>query len=213
MFLAGSATGGLALTAGCLDFVLGNGPLKFEADQVAPPQSTLDDTEYEDGTIGEETIEETVEARGIERDVRATYWVSTYMKDVEYDGEQHEGSLFAAVSVPAMEFAGRSLNPLDDQSNEKVLEEFLGQVESEGSQIENIEHDESFTLTILDDVRDVDVFVGETEFAGERVDVDIRMTSFDHEDDLIVLLGSHPKLLADEGATIEELMESVVHPA
>lgn len=210
-FLAGSATTGLALTAGCLDFVLGDGPLEFHADQVAPTQSALDETGYEEQSIDEETIEESVEA-GVEREVRATIWLSTYTKELEFNGEQQEASLFAAVSIPAIEVAGRSFNPLDDLSNEELLEEFLGEVGGDRGSIEDIDHEETFSLSVLDSTRDVDVFVGETEFQGERVDVDIRMTSFDHEDDLIVLLGSHPQLLADEGPAIEELMESVEHP-
>ena len=210
-FLAAGATGGLALTAGCLDFVLGRGPLEFQAARVAPTDGALDETGYEEESVDEETIEERVEASGVEREVRASYWVSTYTNAVEYEGEEREAALFGSVAVPAMEIAGRSFNPLDDLSNRELLEEFLGEVD-DGDQIENLDHGESFSLSVLDAVRDIDVFVGETELDGDRIDVDVVVTSFTHEDDMIILLGSYPSALADEGPAIEALIESVEHP-
>ncbi|WP_265111753.1 DUF6517 family protein [Halosolutus halophilus] len=210
-FLAAGAVGGLSLTAGCLDFVRGTEPLEFHADRVAPTQSTLDDTDYEEREVREEAIDESVDV-GVEREVSASVWLSTYTKTVGYKGQQMEASLFAAISIPSMEVAGRSLNPLDDMTNEELLDEFLGEMDGEHGQVEDVEHDESFTLEVLDETRDVDVFVGETEIYGERVDVELRMTSFDHEGDILVLLGSYPEMLADEGPAVEELMESVEHP-
>ncbi|MFC4542058.1 DUF6517 family protein [Halosolutus amylolyticus] len=211
-FLAAGASLGLAATAGCLDFVQGNEPLEFHADRVAPAQSALEDTEYEERAIEKETIEESVEA-GVEREVRATVWLSSYTKEMAYQDEQQEASLFTAISIPGMEVAGRSFNPIDDMTNEELLDEFVDEMDGEHGQVEDLDHQETYTLEVLDGTRDVDVFLGETEFQGERVDVELRMTSFDHEGDILVLLGSYPEMLADEGPTIDDLMKSVEHPA
>ena len=211
--LAAGATGGLALTAGCLDVVLGNEPLEFDADRVAPTDAALSETGYEESSVKDDPLERTVELPGgIERDVRATVWRSIYTKQVKYAGGTHEGAAFAAVSIPGMEVAGRSLNPLDDTSNEKLLERFLSQIPSDNGEISNVQHDSSFGLDILGDGREVDLFVGQSDLEGETIDIELKVTSFDHEGDLLVLLGTYPKMLTAEGANAEVLMESAAHP-
>lgn len=114
--------------------------------------------------------------------------------------------------MPAVEILGRSFNPLEDLGNNELVERLLEEVDSEAGQIEDIEHRESFGLEILGDGRDVDTFVGESTFDGEEIEIELTLTSFVNEDDLLVLLGTHPEMLAEESANIEELLESVDHP-
>lgn len=210
--LAAGATGTIALTAGCLGFVLGDEPLEFDADRVAPTDQKLDKTGYEENEVNEETIERTEEIGGVERDFKASLWTSIYTKTVEYGGQEREGSAFAAVSIPGMTVAGRSINPLAEMSNKELLEEFLSQLEGENGSIDDIHHDETFSLDIFGESRDVDAFTGESEMDGQTIDIEIKVASFDHEDDLLVLLGVYPKRLTEESANVEELMESAEHP-
>ncbi|RQG97751.1 DUF6517 family protein [Natrarchaeobius chitinivorans] len=207
--LAAGATGTLALTAGCLDFVTGDGPLEFAAERVTPSASALEETGYEEDDSTQEVIEETIDV-GVERDVRASLWVSTYTKSRTIEGVEREANNFVAVSIPGMEVLGRSFNPLADMSNEELLEEFLGEANGD---VEDIDHEESFTLDVLGSGREVDRFTGQTQEAGEVIEVSLTLTSFLHDDDLIVLLGTHPEVLAEEAANVEVLMESAEHPA
>lgn len=211
--LAAGATGTIALTAGCLGFVLGNEPLEFAADRVAPTDEMVAETGYKERAVEQRTMERSESIGGIERDFEASLWTSSYSKAVEYRGQTREGSVFTAVSVPGMEVAGQSVNPLDEMSNEELLEEFLGRVDSNRGTVDNIRHQESFALEILGESRDVDSFVGESELDGEPLDVELTLASFDHEDDLLVLLGVLPKRLTEESANVELLMESVEHTA
>lgn len=210
--LAAGATGTLALTAGCLDFALGNGPLELSAERVAPTDEALENAGYDEYEIDDRSVEETIEV-GVERDIEATIRTSVYSKDVEYRGVEHEGAFFAAVSIPDFSVLGRSFNPVSDMSNEDLLEEFVDEIDSDHADVENLSREDSFSLEILGDSRNVELFVGESEFEGEPIDVEIPVTSFDHEDDLIVLLGNYPAPLSEESANAEELMESVEHPA
>lgn len=209
--LAAGATGTLALTAGCLDFVLGNGPLELEAERVAPTDAALEDTGYDEHEIEQQSIEETIDV-GIERDVKAAAWSSIYSKEIEYQGQTHEGSFFAAISIPDISALGYSFNPITDMSNEELLEEFLDKLDGDQSSIENITHQETVSFEILDESRDIDIFEGESDLDGQPVDVEIKITSFEHDGDLLVLLGSYPAPLGDESANAEVLMESVEHP-
>lgn len=211
--LAAGATGTLALTAGCLDVVLGNGPLEFDSDRVAPTEDALEEAGYGESGVNNDAIERTVDLPGgVERDVRAGVWRSVYTKEVDYLGETREGAAFAAVSIPGMKVAGRSLNPLDDMSNGELLERFLSEVPSDHGDISDIQREDSFGLDILGDGREVDLFVGQSELEGETIDIEIKIASFEHDGDLLVVLGTYPKLLTAEAANVEELMESVEHP-
>lgn len=211
--LAAGATGTLALTAGCLDFALGNGPLEFSGDRVAPSDGALEETEYTEESVEERSIEKSAEVGlSIEREFKAGIWQSTYVKDVSILGGEREAALFTTLSIPAVEVAGRSFNPLEDLSNGELVERLLGEVDSEAGQIEGIEHEESFGLDVLGDGRDVDTFIGQSTYDGEEIDVELTLTSFVHEDDLLVLLGTHPEVLAEESANVEVLLESAEHP-
>ncbi|AEH38836.1 DUF6517 family protein [Halopiger xanaduensis] len=209
--LAAGTTSALALTAGCLDFVLGNGPLEFDAERVAPTDAAFEETGYEETQVEEQSIDETIQA-GVERDVRASMWLSLYSKARDLQGETIDASVFAAVSIPAIEVAGRSFNPIENMSNEELLEEVMNRAGDDFGSVRNIGREESFGLDILGAGREVDVFSGETEFEGRTVEVEISLTSFAHEEDLLILVGSHPKPFAEESANLEVLMESVEHP-
>lgn len=80
--LAAGATGTLALSAGCLGFVLGNEPLDFTAARAAPTDVALEETGYDEVESNHETIEETIEV-GVSREVRASFWVVTYSKEID----------------------------------------------------------------------------------------------------------------------------------
>lgn len=209
--LAAGVTGSLALAAGCLDFALGNAPLEVAAERAAPTDAALDAAGYEERAVEQRSIEERVDV-GVERDVEATVWTSTYTKEIDYRGTEGEGCAFAAISIPDVSVAGRSFNPVGELSNEELLSEYRGELERGGNSIDDLTRRESFGLEILGDGRPVDVFEGTTTFEGERIDVDLAVTSFAHEGDRLVLVGSHPAALAAESATVEELMESVEHP-
>ncbi|MDQ2052501.1 DUF6517 family protein [Natronolimnohabitans sp. A-GB9] len=209
--LAAGVSGTLALTAGCLDFIRGDGPLELEAERVAPSESALEEAGYEEHEIERETIHERVDV-GVEREVSASVWLSSYATEIEYQGHEHDGAFFAAISVPDVSVAGYSANPIDGMSNEELLEEFHGELDGEYDAPDDLSHRESFGLDILGDGREVDVFEGETELDGERIEIDVVVSSFAHEDDVLILLGSYPAALADESVAAEELMESVEHP-
>ncbi|SDQ63949.1 DUF6517 family protein [Natronobacterium texcoconense] len=209
--LAAGATGTVASTAGCLDFVLGDGPLEFTAARVAPTDAALEETGYEEDGVEEQSFEETVDV-GVEREVEASLWASIYTKERELAGQSHEAGVFAAVSVPGMEVAGYSVNPLEEMSSNELLEEFLNEVEVGDREIGNLAYEESVDLSILGESREVEQFSGETEYAGQDVDVEIALTSFNHEGDLLVLLGSYPEEFSDEAENVEALLESVEHP-
>lgn len=210
--LAAGATAGVALTAGCLDFVLGNAPLEFDAQMVRPTDDQLEESAYEELEADWERITEAVTVGGAEREISASVWASTYSKTVEVQGERLEAALFAAVSLPKMEVLGRPLNPILELSNEELLAEFQGEFDGQYGQLDDLQRVDDFGLPILGAGRTVDVFTTETDVDGEVLEITLFVSSFAHDGDVIVLLGGFPELLPEEGVNIELLMESVEHP-
>ena len=284
--LAAGATGALALTAGCFEFVTGDGPLEFEAARAGPTEAALEETGYELADVEEERFEETVEF-GVEREIRASFWYATYTKSptldddgaeelLEGDGSSLEGTddedgaddvdeiddeeleealldeygdglpddeteaddtdeggtldeldgasmddavpldsgevgehTFVALSTPGIEVAGRSLNPLEGLAADELLEELLDQSDQN---VEDVSHEESFTLEILGEDRDVERFTGHAGANGETAPVTLTVTSFGHADDFVVLLGAHLEAFEAEAEHVETLMASVEHP-
>jgi len=265
--LAAGATGALALTAGCFEFVTGDGPLEFTAARAGPTDAALEETGYETADVEEETFDETVEL-GVEREIRASFWISTYTKgvDPESDGadelledvadgdgdddidgteteeleeallDEHDDELsdddggledtpiddavpidadelgehtFVTVSTPGIEVAGRSLNPLEGLAADELLEELLDQSNQD---VEDVSHEETVTLEILGEDRDVERFTGRAGGTGDGARVSLTVTSFGHEDDFVVLLGAHLESFEAEADNVETLMASVDHP-
>lgn len=208
--LAAGATGVLALSSGCLGFVLGE-PLEFEASKALPTDAALAETGYEHHDSGWERIEETV-SLGVEREIHASFWSAVYSKEVSIQGQRQEAAMFGAVSLPAMEIAGSVQNPLDDMDNREILDEVRGQIEGNYGSLRDIRHHERTVVSILGADRTVDVYTATTDLEDEEMELRLPVTMFGHEDDLLVLVGGYPRLLPDEGVNIEVLMESVEHP-
>ncbi|ARS88591.1 hypothetical protein B1756_01675 [Natrarchaeobaculum aegyptiacum] len=74
----------LALTAGCLDFIRGDGPLEFEAALATPSDDALAETGYEEAAIDGEEFDETVEF-GVEREIHASFWLASYTKQASLE--------------------------------------------------------------------------------------------------------------------------------
>lgn len=211
-FLAASATGALALSAGCLDAALGKAPFEFRAEPALPTDAALAETGYEEVEVESESFEETVDV-GVERDVHASFWLGLYAKEIEVQEQSVEAATFAAISVPAMELFGSSANPLDDLDSEELVDAFADEIAGEYGELRDVRHDGTVEVSILGDTRSVDRLLAEAEVDGQVVELVLTVAAFGHEDDLLVLVGAYPELLSEEGEDVETLMESVEHPA
>ncbi|MFC6718159.1 DUF6517 family protein [Natrialbaceae archaeon GCM10025810] len=215
--LAAAAGATVALSAGCLDFATGDGPLEFESDRVAPTDEALEDAEFEEEDVREEKIDEDLGELvdvDVDRRVEASFWISAYVHNAEFgDGSgSMEAAVFTALSIPGMDVLGSNQNPISDMDNDEIVDEFKEQLETDQGSLREVEHDTSYDLEVLDDERTVDVFDAVVERDGEEYDVVLEMASFDHEDDIIVLVGVYPEELEEDEPPIDDLMASVEHP-
>lgn len=211
--LAAAGTGAVALSAGCVDFALGNAPLEFTASRVAPTDQALGETGYVEDEVDQNVLEEEVDV-GVTREIRAAFWVSTYTKAVDVQTIDEDGALFGAVSMPKIELLGASFNPLMEMDSEELLEEIGGELEGGYGDLSDVEHLETISseTAVLGERRAVDVFEAGGDFGGEELDVELLVVTVEHEDDYLIFLGGYPQLFPDERDNVRDLLGSVEHP-
>ncbi|KTG11247.1 hypothetical protein AUR64_04790 [Haloprofundus marisrubri] len=208
--VATAALGALVASSGCLGFVTGQESLSFEADPAVAQESVANDTGYElDGTEAQ-TITREFSAAGQTRNVEVTNQISTCEKTLSLSllGEQKLG-VFAAISSPAVEIAGRTLNPIREFSNERLVQLLTSQYEG----LSNVNEVNSQTLRMLDKETRVTKYEATSTVENEEIPVFIHVTKVRHEDDFVVALGVYPQQLSGEESNIVSLIESVQHPA
>ncbi|WP_435318502.1 DUF6517 family protein [Haloarchaeobius sp. TZWSO28] len=206
--LLGSASAGIAATAGCLGIL--SGTSEFAADQAAVDEQVASDTNYVKQEPKEQTIEKTFSAAGQEKTVKVTNWVTQYYKTLDLPiASSQKAGVFALISSPKVEVVGQSFNPLKDWDERKLAKQIQSQYEgfSVGQQVDE------FAVQILGSAKTVTKFEGTATLSGNEVDVYLLLTgAVGHESDFVVPMGIYPQEI-DEQANVTKLMRNLVHPA
>ena len=205
--------GGAALvgTAGCVDFVTGEG-LFYESAQATVSEEALNETGYSEDEIDSFGIDESVSALGVSRTVEITNWQAEY----ERTGDQNILSSifddapysFIAVSTPQVSVLGQELNPVGNMD----AAELIDRVESQYDRISNIEEREEVDATVLDEDTTLTRFEAEAS-VDDLIDIPliIEITeAVESEDDLVLTVATYPDLVqySQEQNLIGEIEEN-----
>ena len=205
--------GGAALvgTAGCVDFVTGEG-LFYESAQATVSEEALNETGYSEDEIDSFGIDESVSALGVSRTVEITNWQAEY----ERTGDQNILSSisddapysFIAVSTPQVSVLGQELNPVGNMD----AAELIDRVESQYDRISNIEEREEVDATVLDEDTTLTRFEAEAS-VDDLIDIPliIEITeAVESEDDLVLTVATYPDLVqySQEQDVIGEIEEN-----
>ncbi|QAU12991.1 hypothetical protein EKH57_09805 [Halorubrum sp. BOL3-1] len=206
--LAGAV--GLASLAGCtaLDVATG-GTTEFTAGTATVPDATLSETGYELNDVSEETLSREVEAAGQTREVRVTNAVAEYDKAVELFDERYQAAVFAAVTTPRIEVAGRALNPVAELGTRERAELILRRFENVG----DLERGSEYTTTVLGSDADVVVYTaqGEVEGTGASVELELHVGEpVSVDDDFVLPLAAYPAAFSD-GENVRSMMNGLGH--
>lgn len=194
----------LIVSAGCTGLITGE-TVEFDASPATVDDATLESTGYEETNTSEQTVTRDVEFAGQERTIRIVNQLAQYTRDGSIGPiEIPELSRFVVVSSPGATAAGQTLNPAADWSNREVLDQLPT------GQITDIERDGNRTTQSLGDSRTVGMFTGTTEMQGQEVDMRMHVASFEHEGDVIIILGVHPEQINEEEA-VDELFGGLEH--
>ncbi|MFB6234932.1 MAG: DUF6517 family protein [Halopenitus sp.] len=202
---------GVAATSGCLGVLTGEKAYEKTASPVRASDDASKQTGYELKGVQERTIEESFKVAGQKRTVKATNFIATYEKTLDHPvlGETKTG-VFAAVSTPAFEIAGKTLSPVAEYSNKKLV----GLIASKYEQLTINKEVRKKTRSTLGKSIDVSKFDATATFNGQEIDIYIHVGKLQHNEDFVIPVGIYPQQReGEEEPNIVTLIESLKHPA
>jgi hypothetical protein len=197
------------MTSGCIGFLAGGESLEFVADPARTDEAAADAAGYELNSTASPTVDRTVEAAGQSRTVEVTNRIATYERsfDLGLLGEAKLG-VFAVVSSPAVEVAGRSFNPLADADNGDLV----GMIGGRYAGLSADDPVSSRRVRSLGTETEVTKFAGTASVDGREIEVFVHVTKVRDGDDFVVAVGIYPRRIDQSGAVVE-LIRALEHPA
>lgn len=211
--LAAGATGGLAATAGCLDFILGDDDLSFSATQATVSEEALAEAGYQERRAREETMEREFEAGGSSRNVSVTNWYTEYDRTIDLSllGGEQRASTFTAITTPKAKVLNQTFNPVGDMSTAELVQTVQDRYEGFG----NLEERDSQSATLLGKSTTVTRFTGTAEHqaTGTEIDVELQVAeAVGSNGDFALAYGAYPQRIADtERDNYFTLLDGVEH--
>lgn len=226
--LAGAATGGIALMAGCLEDILGDlldGDIEATAEQAGIDPAALDAAGFEHLETDDFGIDETFTIGDESIHLSATSWVNLYGIETLDPDDFDEGTnpedldhlseadvvAVAVLSTPSAEFAGSEVNPAGHLDDDELIEQFNDELVD--GHVETVTRVDTLVVEVLGEETELSVF--EASFVDESTDehlpVYLYLTTVASGDDYVVPLGVHHQAV-DAQDTIVDLITAVVHP-
>lgn len=200
----------LLVSSGCLGFVTGEQSLEFEADPARTDESVASNAGYESNGTQSVRVERNLSVADVTRRVAVTNEVTTYEKSVEVPvvGSLRLG-VFSIISSPAVEVAGRELNPIGDYDNDQLV----GLVQSRYDGLSEVRRVSNRTISVLGSDTTVSKYAASTTVRGQQVDVFVHVMKVRHGEDFVVAVGVYPQRLDGEEENVLEMMRAIDHPA
>lgn len=199
-FVGLAATSALVTGSGCMGVLQGKG-LRFQAKTA----KTSPSNGYELQSVKKQPVKRKFAGQT----VTAVNEVATYEKTLQIPllGSAKLG-VFALISTPAVSIAGKTFNPVEGYSNDKLV----GMVASNYDNIKNPSQVGSTSLSMLGSSTTVSKYEASATFDGQQMPIYIEVTKVRAGDDFVVAVGVYPKQL-DESDAIHSMMASTEHPA
>lgn len=214
--IAGVATAAAVAVAGCTGGEDGN--YEFDAEPARIPENAASAAGYETEEPEAFTIEQEFDFAGVDGRVSATTWAAGY------ENTENGSALFVA-STPDATVAGQSVNPLVRANDAELIRRLLEQADEQGvTDDADIEADdietrgtetreilgEEVEISVLETTVDAGVDDGAPDEEFEDVPVLLYVSTVQHRDDVIALVGVHP-VPVDAREDLLDLMETVEH--
>lgn len=186
---------------------------EFEAQPAATGAEAFTAADYEQLDVEELVVEEQRSVLGQTKTVATTNYVTDYERTIDVQRESFDAALLTLVTTPAIDVAGRPLNPLAGMSHEQLLSEFGNELDGEYAGLDNLEKIDEHEGVLLGKRTTVTQFQMSVEREGEQIDVYLYVADVRSNGDLVVAVGGHPAPFAQERASIFELMAAAEHPS
>ncbi|RDI70322.1 DUF6517 family protein [Halopelagius longus] len=199
----------LVSTSGCVGVLTGQEPLTVSADPAAVEESVASNAGYASNGTRTVEVNRTFSVAGQERTVVAENKMTTYEKSLDLVVVEAKLGVFTVVSTPAVEVAGKTLNPIGDYSNARLVE----LVQNRYSGLSDVRKVSSRTITVQGTETEVTKFAGKANVQGRQVDVYVHVTKYRDGDDFVVAIGIYPQQLNGEQQNVISMMRAIQHPA
>lgn len=134
--------------------------------------------------------------------LRGTAWSAVYR------GSGSPSPVFALLSVPQVrpESVDVAVNPLRDRSPAEIA----NRVQDRYADIEDVNHVENRTVTVLGEETAVAKYAATATVDGQSVDVVVHLAMVRHDSDVVAAVAVYPRG-ADEEAAVVTLLEAIEH--
>lgn len=196
------------LSGGCLGAIAGDGT--FEAQPAVVDESVAENDGYRTNGTRTIAINKSVGVAGVSRTVSVENRITTYEKSLDFGplGEAKLGT-FAVISTPAVEIAGRELNPVGNYDNDQLI----GLVKGRYGGLSGGNAVGSRQVTVLGERTEVTKYDAKATVGGQKIDVYVHVTKLRHGDDYVLAIGVYPQLLDGEEDAILRMLRAIEHPA
>lgn len=202
-----AGVGALAASGGCIGVLTGSKPLAFAATAATVRGSVAADAGYDLKGVETQTFSREFNAAGQSRRVEVDNRVATYEKSISFGplGEAKLG-VFALISTPAVELAGKTFNPVGKYDNDRLVRMLATNYDG----LENVRKEGQRTAQVLGSTATVSKYLADATFSGTRVEVYVHVTKARHGSDFVVPVAVYPKLKSEE-ENVFRLLRNVEH--
>ncbi|MFC7068523.1 DUF6517 family protein [Halobaculum lipolyticum] len=201
-FVATTAAVAAAGLAGC-----SGSPTTFEAAPADTADTAADETGYEKQGTESRTVSREFAGTSVEVVNRIT----TYQKRIDTVLGSVRAGVFAAVSTPAVEVAGRTFNPVADYDTGRLVELLAGNYEG----ISDPTRVGESSVEVLGESRTYVRYEATATFEGREIDVAVHVTEALRDGaDFVVPVAVYPRELGERGSEdARTLAHGIEHPA
>lgn len=193
---------------GCVGFLTGSQPYEFAANATEVDQSTLESTEYRLASSDSPNRTLNVSAGGQTREVVISSEVRRYNRTVGLaPGVEGEFARFSVYTTPAATVAGRSVNPVDEWSADRLVRRLV----TSTSGLSNVQFESNRSVQFLDADRTVSEYSARQSMGGVETNVTIHLAIAEHDGDNVIAVALHPERV-DERSRVDELLAGLRHP-
>lgn len=195
----------VVVTSGCIGFVTGEEALVYQANEASVSEDARTATGYERTLREALVVNRTVSDRRVEVH-------NHYERYEKYDDIAEETTgVLAVVSTHRVDVFGHTTNPYANMSYGGLLANLTADYDTAFGDLGDARFVENKSATVLGQDARVGVFVTNTTFGGETVEIKLYVTRVTHGDDVVLAVGGHPTKLPAGEQELLAMLEGIEH--
>ncbi|WP_222915734.1 DUF6517 family protein [Natrinema sp. SYSU A 869] len=209
--LAGGATAGTGIVAGCTGFVRES----LSSTPGTVSRTALEETGYEEHTVEEVVVERTVGRFGIERSIEAKNWYAEYDRAIALDSvglTRVQAAVVSVLTTPQVSVLGKTFNPVGEYSTD----ELVALIQERYDRLEDVQSVDEDSVSILGTETTLARYEARARLisVGTTLDVYLEVSDpIEHGDDFVICVAVYPQLrgLETESGSVRTMLGALEH--